>query len=159
MNEGSVVHGLSYLLDLTRWLKPNLAENAGSVAAHLRWVKPCNKEPQTFCFLPLPERSLNGIVQKIIAASHLNLPKVTCRILATTPVEMFHVNDTILVSRGLLEMVPDESMLAVLLGHELAHIVVGSVGGGQVDAPPSVFEYNQSGEFPGLGITNTAEEE
>jgi len=36
MNEGPGVHGLGYLLGLTRWWKPDLAENTRGVAAHLR---------------------------------------------------------------------------------------------------------------------------
>jgi hypothetical protein len=57
-----------------------------------------------------------------ISAGGLDLPKVTVRILTTTPIELSHVDDTIIVSRGLLEMVPDEEVLSALLAHEWAHI-------------------------------------
>jgi hypothetical protein len=105
------------------------------------------------------EQSLNAILQQINAASHLDLPRVTCRILTTTPVELFHVERTIFVSRGFLEMVPDESTLAVFLAHELAHLAVETAAGKQVDHGRSVFESSQPGEFLGLGVTHRTEEE
>jgi Peptidase family M48 len=104
------------------------------------------------------ERSLNTIIEGMSAASHLNLPKVTCRILATTPVEMFHVGNTILVSRGLLELVPDESTLAVFLAHELAHVVLDTANGKRADRRSVFAKYNPPGEFPGLGIAHAEEE-
>jgi hypothetical protein len=105
------------------------------------------------------EQSLNAILQEIIAASHLNLPKVTCRILATTPVELFHVENTIFVSRGFLEMVPDESTLAVFLAHELAHVAVETAVDRQAGHERSVFESSQPGEFPRLAATHATEDE
>jgi len=105
------------------------------------------------------EQSLNAILQEMTAASHLDLPKVTCRILETTPVELFHVEKTIFVSRGFLEMVPDESTLAVFLAHELAHVAVETAAGKQVKHDRSVFESSHPGEFLGLGVTNGTEAE
>src|SRR5208282_2503426 len=35
------------------------------------------------------------------------------------------VGHTIVVSRGLLDVLPDEASLAMVLGHELSHIVLG----------------------------------
>jgi hypothetical protein len=105
------------------------------------------------------EASLNATIQQLSAASHLTLPKVTCRILATTPAEMFHLDNTILVSRGFLEMVPDESVLAVFLAHELAHVAVETAVGKQLEYGRSVFEYGGTREFLGLGIGHSTEEE
>jgi hypothetical protein len=105
------------------------------------------------------ERYLNSVISRVAERSHLNLPTVTCRILATTPVEMFHIDNTIIVSRGLLEMVPDESTLEVLLTHELAHIAVQTTQSKQAVLVQSLFDYGRSEEFPGLGIRYTAEEE
>jgi hypothetical protein len=45
--------------------------------------------------------------------------------LLTTPLESFTVGHTIVVSRGLLDVLPDESSLAMVLAHELGHIVLG----------------------------------
>jgi Peptidase family M48 len=100
------------------------------------------------------ERSLNAIVEEMTAASHLKLPKVTCRVLETIPLEVFHVGNTILVSRGFLEMVPDESTLAVFLAHELAHVALDTATGKQFDYEQSVFQRAGGTEFLGLGIAH-----
>ena len=45
--------------------------------------------------------------------------------LLTTPLETFSVGNTIVISRGLIDVLPDEVSLAMMLAHELAHIVLG----------------------------------
>jgi hypothetical protein len=52
-------------------------------------------------------------------------PEVRCRVLLTTPLESFTVGHTIVLSRGLLDVLPDEASLATILSHELAHIALG----------------------------------
>src|SRR5205807_2828007 len=52
-------------------------------------------------------------------------PEVRCRVLLTTPIESFTVGHTIVISRGLLDVLPDESSLAMVLSHELGHITLG----------------------------------
>jgi hypothetical protein len=72
---------------------------------------------------------------------------------------LFHVDKTIVVSRGFLEIVPDESTLMVFLAHELAHMALETAANKQINSRPSVFEYGRRGEFPGLGIKHGTEEE
>src|SRR2546422_5892207 len=43
----------------------------------------------------------------------------------TSPLETFSVGNTIIVSRGLIDVLPDEASLAMVLSHELSHIVLG----------------------------------
>lgn len=47
------------------------------------------------------------------------------RVILTSPLETFSVGSTIIVSRGLLDVFPDEASLAMVLSHELADIVLG----------------------------------
>ncbi|MDQ2777917.1 MAG: M48 family metalloprotease [Acidobacteriota bacterium] len=47
------------------------------------------------------------------------------RILLTTPLESVALNHVILISRGLVDVLPDEASLAAVLAHELAHIILG----------------------------------
>jgi hypothetical protein len=69
---------------------------------------------------------LETVVQNLAATNHLQLdPEVRCRVLLTTPLEAFNVGHTIVVSRGLLDVLPDEAALAMVLAHELAHITLG----------------------------------
>jgi hypothetical protein len=43
----------------------------------------------------------------------------------TSPLESFSVGNTIVLSRGLIDVLPDEASLAMVLAHELAHISLG----------------------------------
>jgi hypothetical protein len=43
----------------------------------------------------------------------------------TTPLESFTIGQTIVLSRGLIDVLPDEASLAMVLAHELAHIALG----------------------------------
>jgi len=46
-------------------------------------------------------------------------------VLLTAPLESFTIGHTIIISRGLLDVLPDEASLAMILSHELAHVVLG----------------------------------
>ncbi len=45
--------------------------------------------------------------------------------LLSTPLETFSIGHTIVISRGLIDVLPDESSLAMVLAQELAHIALG----------------------------------
>jgi hypothetical protein len=77
------------------------------------------------------DRILQTVLNNLLLTNHLYLPAVRCRVLLTTPLESFVVGRTIILSRGLLDVLPDEATLAAVLAHELAHIVLHqSVGDG-----------------------------
>jgi len=76
----------------------------------------------------------DGEVSKVLATVINNLeitnkldiqPEVRARVLLTTPLESFTVGHTVIISRGLLDVLPDEASLAMVLAHELAHISLG----------------------------------
>jgi hypothetical protein len=72
------------------------------------------------------DKVLETVVNNLIVTNHLdNLPAIHCRVMMTYPLESFNVGDTIVMSRGLIDVLPDEASLAMVLGHELAHIVLG----------------------------------
>ena len=52
-------------------------------------------------------------------------PPVHAHVLLTTPLESVAVYHTILISRGLIDVLPDEANLAAVLAHELAHVALG----------------------------------
>jgi len=69
---------------------------------------------------------LQTVVNNLIITSKLEIvPEVRCRVLLTSPLESFTVGHTIVVSRGLLDVLPDEASLAMILAHELSHIALG----------------------------------
>lgn len=69
---------------------------------------------------------LNTVVNNLKVANNLDIqPEVQCRVLMTATLETFTVGHTIVVSRGLLDVLPDEASLAAFLALEFSHIVLG----------------------------------
>jgi Peptidase family M48 len=72
------------------------------------------------------DKVLQTVVNNLIVTNNIDLPRpVRTRVMITSPLETFSVGNTIVVSRGLIDVLPDESSLAMVLSHELAHIVLG----------------------------------
>ena len=71
------------------------------------------------------DKVLQTVVNNLSITNNLDIiPDVRCRVLLTTPLESFTIGHTIVVSRGLIDVLPDEAALAMVLSHELAHIVL-----------------------------------
>ncbi len=69
---------------------------------------------------------LQTVVNNLQITNNIELPRpVRARVLLTSPLETFSVGNTIVISRGLIDVLPDEASLAAILSHELAHIVLG----------------------------------
>ncbi|SRR5579871_360343 len=90
------------------------------------------------------DRILETVVNNLMITNNLDLAGVRCRVLLTTPLESFVVGRTIIVSRGLIDVLPDEATLAAILAHELAHIVLhhslGAESASKFDVPFSDLE-------------------
>jgi len=72
------------------------------------------------------DRILQTVVNNLIITNKLEIvPDVRCRVLLTSPLESFTIGHTIVVSRGLLDVLADEASLAMMLAHELGHIALG----------------------------------
>jgi hypothetical protein len=70
------------------------------------------------------DKVLNTVVQNLEVTNNLEVePEIRCRVLLTQPLESFTVGHTIVVSRGLLDTLPDEASLAAILAHEMGHIL------------------------------------
>lgn len=69
---------------------------------------------------------LQTVVNNLLVTNNLDIqPEVRCRVLLTSVLESFPIGHTIVVSRGLLDVLPDEASLAMVLAHELSHIALG----------------------------------
>src|SRR5499426_372116 len=75
----------------------------------------------------------DGVVNKVVETVANNLqitnnldiqPEVRARVLLTSPLESFTIGHTIVLSRGLVDVLPDEASLAMIIAHELAHIAL-----------------------------------
>jgi hypothetical protein len=72
------------------------------------------------------DKILLTVVNNLLVTNNIDLQAdVRCRVLLTSPLESFTIGHTIVISRGLLDVLPDEASLAMVLAHELSHIVLG----------------------------------
>ncbi len=72
------------------------------------------------------DKILQTVVNNLLVTNNIDLQSdVRCRVLLTSPLESFTIGHTIVISRGLLDVLPDEASLAMVLAHELSHIVLG----------------------------------
>jgi hypothetical protein len=69
------------------------------------------------------DRILNTVLNNLIVTSELDV-EARCRLLLTTPLETFTIGQTVVISRGLVDVLPDEASLALTLAMELAHIAL-----------------------------------
>ena len=69
------------------------------------------------------DKVLQTVVNNLEITNNLTMdPPIRCRVLLTQPLESFSVGHTIVLSRGLVDVLPDEASLAMVLAHELGHI-------------------------------------
>ena len=71
------------------------------------------------------DKILETVVNNLEVTNNLNLdPDVRCRVLMTSTIESFAVGRTIVLSRGLVDVLPDEASLAAIIAKELGHVVL-----------------------------------
>ncbi len=72
------------------------------------------------------DKVLETVVNNLLTTNNIELPSpVRTRVMLTLPLETFSAGNTIVVSRGLVDVLPDEASLAMVIARELAHIVLG----------------------------------
>jgi hypothetical protein len=142
------------------------AQDASPLAAERQWQQQAEDnvvERLTSAGLLAPEGELDKILQTVVnnieITNNIDLPRpVRTRVLLTSPLETFSVGNTIVISRGLLDVLPDESSLAMALSHELAHIVLGHNLGGKFAFNDRMLFSNEAA-YQNLGFKHIPEEE
>ena len=72
------------------------------------------------------DKTLEQIVVNLAVPNNLNFPDpIHCRILLTTTVEATTIGNTILLSKGLIDTLPNEESIAAVVAFELAHVALG----------------------------------
>lgn len=72
------------------------------------------------------DKVLETVLNNLVVTNKLNVERALhARILLTSPLESFTVGHTIVLSRGLIDVLPDEASLATMLAHELSHVALG----------------------------------
>jgi hypothetical protein len=71
------------------------------------------------------DKVLETVVNNLVVTNHLDsLPTIHCRVLLTSTLDSLVIFNAVVLSRGLIDVLPDEPSLAAVLAHELAHIVL-----------------------------------
>ena len=72
------------------------------------------------------EDVLNTVINNLLVTNDITLVRpVKTRVLLTSPLESFTLGRTIVMSRGLIDVLPNEASLAMMLAHELSHVLLG----------------------------------
>jgi hypothetical protein len=142
------------------------AQDASPLAAERQWQQQAEDnvvERLTRAGLLAPEGELDKILQTVVnnieITNNIDLPRpVRTRVLLTSPLETFSVGNTIVISRGLVDVLPDESSLAMALSHELAHIVLGHNLGSKYAFNDRML-FSDEATYANLGFKHIPEEE
>jgi hypothetical protein len=71
------------------------------------------------------DKILETVANNLEVTNNLNFdPEVRCRVLLTSTIESFAMGRTIVLSRGLIDVLPDEASLAAMIAKELGHILL-----------------------------------
>jgi hypothetical protein len=105
------------------------------------------------------DKVLDTVVNNLEVTNDLNLdPEIRCRVLLASTLESFTIGHTIVLSRGLIDVLPDEASLAAILAHELSHAVLGH----RMDTQYAFFDrllFDDKETFQHFGFARTPEEE
>jgi len=142
------------------------AQDATPLAAEREWQQQAEDnvvERLQRAGLLAPEGDVDKILQTVVnnleITNNIELPRpVRTRVLTTSPLETFSVGNTIVVSRGLIDVLPDEGSLAMVLSHELAHIVLGHNLGSQYAFNDRML-FSDEATYQNLGFKHIPEEE
>ena len=142
------------------------AQDASPLQAERVWQQQAEDnvvERLTNAGLLAPEGDVDRILQTVVnnleVTNNIDLPRpVRTRVLLTAPLETFSVGNTIVISRGLVDVLPDEASLAAVLSHELAHIVLGHNLGSKFAFNDRML-FSDEATYQNLGFKHIPEEE
>ncbi len=142
------------------------AQDASPLAAERQWQQQAEDnvvERLQRAGLLAPDGDLDKILQTVVnnieVTNNIDLPRpVRTRVLLTSPLETFSVGNTIIISRGLIDTLPDETSLAMALSHELAHIVLGHNLGSKYAFNDRML-FSDESTYQNLGFKHIPEEE
>jgi len=141
-------------------------QDASPLQAERQWQQQAEDnviERLTRAGLLAPEGDVDHILQTVVnnleVTNNIDLPRpVRTRVLLTAPLETFSVGNTIVISRGLIDVLPDEASLAAVLSHELAHIVLGHNLGSKYAFNDRML-FSDDSTYANLGFKHIPEEE
>ena len=105
------------------------------------------------------DKVLDTVVNNLEVTNNLDIePEIRCRVLMSSTLESFTIGHTIVFSRGLIDVLPDEASLATMMAHEVAHVVLGH----RIDGQYAFFDrllFDDKDTFRHFGFARTEAEE
>jgi outer membrane lipoprotein-sorting protein len=105
------------------------------------------------------DKVLETVVNNLEVTNNLDIqPEIRCRVLLTSTLESFTIGHTIVFSRGMVDVLPDEASLATMVAHELSHVVLGH----RIDGQYAFFDrllFDEKDTFKHFGFARTESEE
>jgi hypothetical protein len=105
------------------------------------------------------DKILETVVNNLEVTNNIDVePEVRCRVMMTSTLESYTVGHTIVMSRGLIDVLPDEASLATMIAHELSHVVLGH----RLDSNYAFFDQlliDDKETFRHFGFARTPDEE
>jgi hypothetical protein len=105
------------------------------------------------------DKILETVVNNLEVTNNIDVePEVRCRVMMTSTLESYTVGHTIVLSRGLIDVLPDEASLATMIAHELSHVVLGH----RLDSSYAFFDQlliDDKETFRHFGFARTPDEE
>ncbi len=105
------------------------------------------------------DKVLETVVNNLEVTNNIDVdPEVRCRVMMTSTLESFTVGHTVVLSRGLIDVLPDEASLATMIAHELGHVVLGH----RLDSSYAFFDQlliDDKETFRHFGFARTPDEE
>lgn len=142
------------------------AQDASPLQAERQWLQQAEDnvvERLQNAGLLAPEGEVDKILMTVVnnleITNNIELARpVHTRVMLTSPLETFSVGNTIIVSRGLIDVLPDEASLAMVLSHELAHIVLGHNLGSKFAFTDRML-FSDESTYQNFGFRHVPEEE
>jgi hypothetical protein len=105
------------------------------------------------------DKVLDTVVNNLEVTNNIDLePEVRCRVMMTSTLESYTLGHTIVLSRGLIDVLPDEASLATIVAHELSHAILGH----RMDSNFAFFDQllvDDKETFRHFGFARTPDEE
>ncbi len=105
------------------------------------------------------DKVLETVVNNLEVTNNIDVePEVRCRVMMPSTLESYTVGHTIVLSRGLIDVLPDEASLATIISHELGHVVLGH----RLDSSYAFFDQlliDDKETFRHFGFARTPDEE
>src|SRR5215475_7181278 len=105
------------------------------------------------------DKVLDTVINNLEITNNIDMdPEVRCRVLTTSTLESFTIGHTIVLSRGLIDVLPDEASLGTMLAHELGHVVLAH----RLDSQYAFFDQllvEDKDTFKHFGFARTPDEE